>query len=65
MQLHMGGDDFIAKPIDLGVMTSKIQAILRRAYDMGTRIPVYSRNIILNIPIKTKNTSTTDKFCRT
>ena len=32
MAMNMGGDDFIAKPIDLSVMTSKIQAILRRAY---------------------------------
>ena len=35
MAMNMGGDDFIAKPIDLSVMTSKIQAILRRAYIWG------------------------------
>lgn len=40
MAMNMGGDDFITKPIDLDVMTSKLQAILRRAYDMGTQIPV-------------------------
>jgi len=50
MAMNMGGDDFIAKPIDLGVMTSKIQAILRRAYDMGTRIPVLEhKGAVLNL----------------
>ncbi|MBS6194130.1 MAG: response regulator transcription factor [Clostridiales bacterium] len=50
MAMNMGGDDFIPKPIDLGVMTSKIQAILRRAYDMGTKIPVLEhRGAILNL----------------
>ena len=38
--MNMGGEDFIAKPIDLGVMTAKIQALLRRTYDMGGKIPV-------------------------
>lgn len=32
MALNMGGDDFIAKPFDLNVVTAKIQALLRRAY---------------------------------
>ena len=50
MAMNMGGDDFIAKPIDLGVMTSKLQAILRRAYDMDTKIPVLEhRGAILNL----------------
>lgn len=50
MAMNMGGDDFIPKPIDLGVMTSKIQAILRRAYNMGTKIPVLEhRGAILNL----------------
>jgi DNA-binding response OmpR family regulator len=31
--MNMGGDDFIAKPFDLGVLIAKIQAILRRTYD--------------------------------
>ena len=29
----MGGDDFIAKPFDLEVLTAKVQAMLRRTYD--------------------------------
>lgn len=32
MAMHMGGDDFIAKPFDLDVLTAKIQALLRRSY---------------------------------
>lgn len=32
MALNMGGDDFIAKPFDLNVVTAKVQALLRRAY---------------------------------
>lgn len=28
--MQMGGDDFIAKPVDINVLTAKIQAILRR-----------------------------------
>ena len=33
MALNMGGDDFIAKPFDLNVLTAKVQALLRRTYD--------------------------------
>ena len=33
MAVNMGGDDFIAKPFDLEVLTAKVQALLRRAYD--------------------------------
>ena len=40
MAMNMGGDDFIAKPIDPDVMTAKIQAVLRRAYDMAGKIPI-------------------------
>lgn len=35
MAMQMGGDDFIAKPFDLAVLTAKVQAMLRRAYDFG------------------------------
>ncbi len=32
MAMNMGGDDFIAKPFDLSVLTAKISALLRRTY---------------------------------
>ena len=35
MAINMGGDDFIAKPFDLAVLTAKVQALLRRTYDFG------------------------------
>lgn len=40
MAMNMGGDDFIAKPFDLNVLTAKIQAILRRTYDFAAQLPV-------------------------
>ena len=50
MAMNMGGDDFIAKPVDLSVMTAKIQALLRRAYDLGGRTPVLEhRGAVLNL----------------
>lgn len=35
MAMNMGGDDLIAKPIDLDVLSAKIGAIFRRAYNMN------------------------------
>lgn len=35
MAMNMGGDDFLAKPFDLAVLSAKVQALLRRAYDFG------------------------------
>lgn len=50
MAMNMGGDDFIAKPVDLNVMTAKMQALLRRTYDMGSRVPVLEhRGAVLNL----------------
>ena len=34
MAMNMGGDEFIEKPFDLGVVTAKVQAVLRRAYSL-------------------------------
>lgn len=34
LAMNMGGDDFIAKPFDLSVMTAKIDAVMRRCYDI-------------------------------
>lgn len=50
MAMNMGGDDFIPKPIDLSVMMAKIQALLRRAYDMTGKAPVLEhRGVALNL----------------
>ena len=40
MAMQMGGDDFIAKPVETTVLIAKIQAILRRTYDMNDSMPV-------------------------
>lgn len=50
MAVNMGGDDFIAKPFDLEVLTAKTQAVLRRNYDMSGKVPVLEhRDAILNL----------------
>lgn len=36
MGLDMGGDDYITKPFKLGVLISRINALLRRAKDFGS-----------------------------
>ena len=35
MAVNMGGDDFIAKPFDLNVLSAKVRALLRRSYDFS------------------------------
>jgi DNA-binding response OmpR family regulator len=35
MAMQLGGDDLLAKPFDLSVLSAKVQALLRRAYDFG------------------------------
>lgn len=50
MAVNMGGDDFIAKPFDFSVLLAKIQAILRRTYDMAGGIAVIEhKGITLNL----------------
>jgi DNA-binding response OmpR family regulator len=50
MAMNMGGDDFIAKPVDLNVMMAKLQAVLRRAYDMSGEFPTLEhRGAVLNL----------------
>lgn len=49
MAMNMGGDDFMAKPFDPGVLVAKIQAILRRTYDFAGAVPVLEhRGALLN-----------------
>ncbi|MEA4874798.1 response regulator transcription factor [Anaerorhabdus sp.] len=50
MAINMGGDDFIAKPFDLNVLTAKIQAMLRRSYDFSTNQSVLEvHGVTLNL----------------
>ncbi len=50
MAMNMGGDDFIPKPVEPNVMIAKIQAILRRTYDMAGKIPMLEhRGAVLNL----------------
>lgn len=50
MAVNMGGDDFVPKPFDLSVLTAKIQAVLRRTYDLSGKVPVLEhQGAILNL----------------
>ena len=50
MAINMGGDDFIIKPFDLNVLTAKVQAVLRRTYDLSGKVPMLEhRGAILNL----------------
>jgi len=44
MAINMGGDDFIAKPYDLNVVTAKVQGMLRRAYSFGEQTHIIEHN---------------------
>lgn len=49
MAVNMGGDDFIAKPFDIDVLTAKIQALIRRTYDFsGDTSLIEAGGVILN-----------------
>ncbi len=50
MAISMGGDDFIAKPFDLNVVTAKIQAWMRRTYTFQNQMHVLERQgVVLNL----------------
>lgn len=50
LAVNMGGDDFIAKPFNLDVLTAKIQALLRRTYDFaGQTNLIEHQGAILNL----------------
>lgn len=50
MAMNGGGDDFIPKPVDTNVLVAKLQATLRRAYNMSGQVPVLEhRGAILNL----------------
>lgn len=42
MAINMGGDDFISKPVAPMVLNAKLQAILRRAYEMPENVNMLS-----------------------
>lgn len=49
LAMNMGGDDFIAKPFDLSVLSAKVLAMLRRSYDFAGRTGLIEhRGAILN-----------------
>lgn len=50
MAMDMGGDDFIAKPFDLTVLTAKINAMLRRSYSFKANLNILEhKGVILNL----------------
>lgn len=50
MAINMGGDDFISKPVDPMVLTAKIQAILRRTYEIKESAPILEfHGAVLNL----------------
>lgn len=50
MAMNMGGDDFIAKPFDLNVLTAKVGALIRRAYSFRDQVNMIEHNgVVLNL----------------
>ena len=49
MAMEMGGDDLLAKPFHLQVLSAKVQAMLRRSYRLETVLPAPEcRGAVLN-----------------
>ena len=52
MAMEMGGDDLLAKPFHLQVLSAKVQAMLRRAYDFaGTAQNIKSVSALAELKI--------------
>ena len=50
MAMQLGGDDLLAKPFDLQVLSAKVQAMLRRSYDFaGTAHLLSCGGAVLNV----------------
>lgn len=44
MAVSLGADDFIAKPFDFSVLNAKLQAVLRRTYNLSGKTPLVEHN---------------------
>lgn len=50
MAMNMGGDDFIAKPFDLNVLTAKLRALIRRTYSLQGQVnAIEHKGVVLNL----------------
>lgn len=50
MSVNIGNDDYVVKPFDIHVFTSKVQAMLRRAYGFGgTSDIVEHKGVLFNV----------------
>ena len=50
MAMNLGGDDLIAKPFDLSVLTAKVQALLRRTYAFTPELDcMEAGGVVLNL----------------
>lgn len=50
MAVNMGGDDFVAKPFELEVLSAKVQALLRRTYTFRNQTEVCEyKGLILDL----------------
>lgn len=48
--INMGGDDFLAKPVEPMVLAAKVQAVLRRTYEFGESVPILAcHGALLNL----------------
>lgn len=52
MAMQMGADDYIAKPIDLQFLVSKIQALLRRTYQFSVQSDMFEFQAVQLLPNK-------------
>jgi DNA-binding response OmpR family regulator len=50
MAINMGGDDFVQKPFDLGVLVAKVSALLRRNYTyQDENLQMTHRELLFNL----------------
>nr|WP_246428052.1 response regulator transcription factor [Paenibacillus phyllosphaerae] len=52
MAINMGGDDYVQKPFDLGVLVAKVSALLRRNYTyQDEQLQLAHRELVFNLAI--------------